>query len=301
MKARRALYASQPGHEIVLLEGSRQYFDALVKAFDEARSEIWLETYIFDVTASGADVAEALVRAARRGVAVRLVVDGVGTGSLPPAWLQSFDEAGVAWQVFSPTLTIELLIPKRWRRMHRKLCLIDRRVLFCGGINVLDDFYDPNHGTLAAPRFDFSVQVCGPLVEGAYGAMAHLWRQLAVMRQVKSRDFAAAVKSMRGSRQAARAEGDGAIPIAGTRAALLLRDNFRHRTVIEKAYLRAIGTAHREVIIANAYFLPGRKLRVALAHAVRRGVKVQLLLQGRYEYFMQYHAARTVYGILLKA
>jgi cardiolipin synthase A/B len=55
------------------------------------------------------------------------------------------------------------------------------------------------------------------------------------------------------------------------------------------------------VVIASAYFLPGRKLRQALVHAARRGVRVRLLLQGRYEYFMQYHAARPVYGTLLAA
>jgi cardiolipin synthase len=82
---------------------------------------------------------------------------------------------------------------------------------------------------------------------------------------------------------------------------LLLRDNVLHRNQIERAYLKAIGLARHEVLIANAYFLPGRRLRQALVHAARRGVRVRLLVQGRYEYFMQYHAARPVYGILLAA
>ena len=64
---------------------------------------------------------------------------------------------------------------------------------------------------------------------------------------------------------------------------------------------RAIGNARSEVIIANAYFLPGARLRKALILAARRGVRVRLLLQGRYEYFLQYHASRPVYGALLKA
>ncbi len=84
-------------------------------------------------------------------------------------------------------------------------------------------------------------------------------------------------------------------------AALVLRDNLRNRTRIERAYRQAIGEAREEIIIANAYFLPGRKLRKGLIHAAQRGVKVRLLLQGRYEYFMQFHAARPVYGALLKA
>jgi cardiolipin synthase len=85
------------------------------------------------------------------------------------------------------------------------------------------------------------------------------------------------------------------------KAALVPRDNLRHRTRIERAYRRAIGHARTEVIIANAYFVPGRRMRNALVQAARRGVKVQILLQGRYEYFMQYYAARPIYGTLLAA
>jgi cardiolipin synthase len=85
------------------------------------------------------------------------------------------------------------------------------------------------------------------------------------------------------------------------KAGLLLRDNLLHRSLIEKAYRNAIGLARHEIVIANAYFLPGRKLRQALIHAAGRGVRVRLLLQGRYEYFMQFHAVRPVYGELLAA
>jgi cardiolipin synthase len=85
------------------------------------------------------------------------------------------------------------------------------------------------------------------------------------------------------------------------RAALLLRDNLRHRAVIERAYLRTIGRARQEILIANAYFVPGGRMRRALVSAARRGVKVCLLLQGRYEYFMQYYASRPVFGALLRA
>jgi hypothetical protein len=84
-----------------------------------------------------------------------------------------------------------------------------------------------------------------------------------------------------------------------TRAELVLRDNLLNRSRIERAYRRAIGEARHDIIIANAYFVPGGKLRKALIHAATRGVRVRLLLQGRYEYFMQYHACRPVYGALL--
>ena len=297
--------ALHDGHQIALLQGSQEFFAALIQAMDEAVREVRLETYIFDFTASGADVAEALMRAAQRGVATQLIVDGLGTGPIPPAWAQRFADAGVQWRVYAPSSTLGLLIPGRWRRLHRKLCSIDGRIAFCGGINILDDFFDPNHGTLTSPRFDFAVRVTGPLVEEARGTMAQLWLRMQAVRDLKRRQLSAAVDAFRA---AGREQQPAPKPAAGpaapphfVRAALVLRDNIRHRARIERAYRKAISAARHEVIIANAYFVPGRKMRRALEKAAQRNVKVVLLLQGKYEYFMQYYASRPIYGALLRA
>jgi cardiolipin synthase len=84
------------------------------------------------------------------------------------------------------------------------------------------------------------------------------------------------------------------------RAAVILRDNLRYRRTIEQAYLFHIAAAKDEIIIANAYFLPGAKLHRALIDAAHRGVKVRLLLQGKIEYQMQYHASRWIYDLFLR-
>lgn len=287
-------------HQVRLLQGAEELFPALIAAMDAAMSDIQFETYIFDFTGAGADVAEALMRAAQRGVRTQLVVDGVGTGPLPAGWAQRFDAAGVRFRVYSPLGPLGLLLPHRWRRLHRKLCVVDGCLLFCGGINVLDDFHDPNHGALDSPRFDFAVQATGSLVETASDTMEQLWWRMQAVRDVRQRRLPEALQALRAA-SAAKHATERAEAGPPMRAALVLRDNVRHRTRIEKAYLRAIGLARHEVIIANAYFMPGGKLRRALVMAARRGVRVRLLLQGRYEYFMQYHAARPVYGALLEA
>jgi cardiolipin synthase A/B len=155
----RGIPALRPGHQLQLLEGSRELFPALVAAIDAAHAEVLLETYIFDVTGTGAEVAYALERAARRGVAVRVVVDGFGTPALPDGWQHRFEEAGIHWLAYSPPGRFGLLSPSQWRRLHRKLCVVDGQLGFCGGINILDDFHDPNHGPLQAPRLDFSLDV----------------------------------------------------------------------------------------------------------------------------------------------
>ncbi len=291
-------------HDVRLYQGAQELFPALVEAMDAALSDIQFETYIFDFTGAGSSVGEALARAAQRGVRTHLVVDGVGTGRLPAPWAARLTAAGVQWRVYSPLGRFGLLLPSRWRRLHRKLCVVDGRVLFCGGINVLDDFHDPNHGALDAPRFDFAVRATGSLVVQASDAMEQLWWRMQAVRDVRKRRLPEALQALRtasAQRHAEQQIGQRGGGTAQVRAALVLRDNVRNRARIEKTYLRAIGSARHEVIIANAYFVPGRKLRKALLMAARRGVRVRLLLQGRYEYFMQYHAARPVYGPLLEA
>ena len=291
------------GHRLELLQGSREMFPALIDAIDNARTEVRLETYIFDFTGSGAEVAYAMERAARRGVSVMVMVDGYGSDPIPAAWQERFDQAGVQWAIYSPQGRFGMLWPGNWSRLHRKLCLIDCELAFCGGINILDDFHDPSYGRLDHPRFDFAMSVKGPLVASVQAVMERSWRRLLAKQQTGRGRIASLVDSLRAARR------DPAVGPAPDRtrttplakATLVLRDNVRNRTRIEFAYRRAISRARSEVIIANAYFVPGRKMRSSLVRAARRGVKVKLLLQGRYEYFMQYYAARPIYGALLAA
>ncbi|WP_295960212.1 cardiolipin synthase ClsB [Rhodoferax sp.] len=290
------------GHSLDLLEGSRAFFPALVAAMDAAQHAVRLETYIFDCTGAGAEVAEALLRAAQRGVQTCVVVDGLGTGTLPEEWSARFTAAGVQWRVYSPVNMLALLLPTRWRRLHRKLCVVDSTVAFCGGINILDDFHDPNFGTLDAPRFDFAVRITGPIVGHIDTTMQVLWRRLQAVRDLRQHKLQEAVQTFLSAKPRSLPTPETiAADAVSTSAALVLRDNLRSRTRIERAYLRAIAGARHEIIIANAYFVPGFRLRQALVAAAERGVRVQLLLQGKYEYFMQFYAARPVYGVLLGA
>ena len=251
-----------------------------------------------------------LAAAARRGVAVYLLVDGVGTPALPPDWVAELQASGVHWRRYKPPGWLGWVLPSRWRRLHRKLCVVDARLTFCGGINILDDGLDPQYGHLPAPRFDFAVRVQGPLTADAHEVMARTWWREEAAREAREADWRAAWQALQASLQADGGAAGGPsttrtspaqAPAGRMRAALLLRDNLQNRRRIERAYLRAIGRARQDVVIANAYFLPGRALRRALVAAAARGVRVVLLLQGRYEYFMQFHAVRPVYRTLLAA
>ena len=291
-------------------------FEALIQDIDQSRHEVRMETYIFAFDAAGRPVAQALERAAARGVNVYLTMDGFGTPRLPPEWVERFNRSGVQWRIFLPLGSVGLLIPIRWRRLHRKLCVVDGAIAYCGGINVMDDFSDPNHGALKKPRLDFALRVTGPLVHDVLEVMTRFWWRRTRTNEVRSNGLQAAWRDLRLSMQRVlsdSAQGSDALAFSpsmtatvdesrqGAFADLVLRDNLLDRQKIERAYLRAIGGARREVMIANAYFLPGARLRRALIHAARRGVRVRLLLQGRYEYFLQYHATRPMYGKLLEA
>ncbi len=288
--------ASAGGAPWVLLQGSTEFFPALVQAIDLAEKEVWFETYLFNTAAQGQAVAAALERAAQRGVEVRVVLDGAGSRDMSPEWLGRWSRAGVSWRIFEPVGPGGLWFPSRWRRLHRKLCVVDARHAFCGGINILDDWYDPHvKRGLERPRLDYAVALNQPpLVADILAAMSQLWWRLEISRNLRARRIGAALEAWRGS------DPWSASPARGLMR-LVLRDNLRHRFSIQRSYLRAIGRAKNDILIASAFFFPASKLRRALQTAAARGVRVRLLLPGYYEYALPYRASRVVYRQLLQA
>jgi cardiolipin synthase A/B len=273
------------GNRLTLLRNGEQYFPALVEAIDAARFEVFLESYIYADDETGSLVADTLARAAARGVRVRLLLDGFGARDFPKRWRDMLHAAGARVLVFRPEVAQLRLRRGRLRRMHRKLAAIDGRIAFVGGINIIDDFAGP---TERRARYDYAVRIEGPLAAEVRAAAARQWQQVA---------WAALRRRLRISPAPASA----AEPAGEQRAALVVRDNVRHRRDIEDAYLQHIEQARREVIIACAYFFPGRRFRHAIMVAAARGVRVRLLLQGRVEYVLAHYASRALYGALLDA
>ncbi len=230
-------------------------------------------------------IAEALQRAARRGVVVHLVIDGFGSRTLPQEMIDAMGAAGIQVLVFRPEVMSFRFRRQRLRRMHRKVVMIDGKVGFVGGINIIDDMHTPNQ---VPPRFDYAVKIEGPLVRVIHAAAKDLWRRAA---------WTHFKREWRNTRHLLAASA----PCGEQRAALVIRDNVRHRRDIEQAYLKAINSTQEEIFIASAYFLPGRDFRRALVNAARRGVRVILLLQGRVEYVLLHYASRALYGNLLDA
>lgn len=287
------------GNEVALLQNGVEFFPALCQAIDAAREVVHLETYIFELDDTGERVLAHLAAAARRGVRVRVVLDGFGSQPASESVAARVLAAGGQCRIYRPEpKRLARLLPRRQRlrRLHRKMCSVDGRVVFVGGINIIDDFAagEPGAPRMDAPRFDYAVRLSGPIAADAIRTMDLLWVRLswAQLRHPRRR-----WEDIR-----LRRPGYVSQPQTGPmRAALALRDNLRHRHTIERAYLLGIASAQRDIIIANAYFFPGLRFRKALAQAVRHGVRVRLLLQGKVEYRMQYHATRSLYDELLAA
>lgn len=288
-------------NDIQLLCNGVAFFPALCAAIDAAQESVHLETYMFELDEVGETVLAALARAAERGVRIRVVLDGFGCAQSAPVIETRVAAMGGQFRVYRPEPKhLGWLVPsrRRLRRLHRKITTVDGKIAFVGGINIIDDFNTgepPEPGApRGKPRYDYSLRVCGGLVAHAVHAQDLLWVR---MNLARLRRHPAEWRTLRLTPPAT-PQGD---PCGTTRAALMLRDNVRHRKTIEAAYLRAIASAKREIVIANAYFFPGREFREALSRAVARGVRVRLLLQGKVEYRMQYHATRALYDELLRA
>ena len=267
-----------------LLESGREYFPALLAEINSAQREIFLETYIFAADPVGEAVATALAAAASRGVSVQLLVDGFGGRNFADDFLPRLVAAGVYAMLYRPELARFNFRRNRLRRLHRKLAVIDARVGYVGGINVLDDFHGRH---LAAPRQDYAVRVEGPVVADMHARARRLWRLVTWSRLGLSRREDAWLRPR-------------ADPVGEQRAEFLTRDNLRRRRAIEAAYLHAIHRAKKEVLIANAYFMPGVRFRHALVDAARRGARVVLLMQGHSDHPVYQLAARALYRYFLE-
>lgn len=269
------------GNRIELLASGAEYFPALLAAIASARQEIFLEAYIYADDETASKVTQALAAAARRGVVVRVLVDGFGARDLARSVIDTLAQAGAQLQVYRRPLWWQPV--RGLRRMHRKLAVVDSNCAFVGGINVIDDWNTPHE---VPPRFDFAVRIAGPLAHDVGRAAWHLWIVTS---------FASFHR--RGRRTIPAEPG----PAGSMRARLLIRDNLAHRRDIENAYMAAIDTAQSSILISIAYFLPSRRIYESLRNAASRGVGVRILLQGPSDHPLLKRASEFLYRRLQAA
>jgi cardiolipin synthase A/B len=263
------------GNAFELLENGEGYYPAVFDAIAGAEHEVLVETFILFEDKVGFQLRQALITAARRGARVDLTVDGWGTPELSREYLQPLLDAGVGVRAFDPRRRLFGMRLHAFRRMHRKLVVVDGRTAFAGGINFSADHL-ADYGKEA--KQDYAVRFTGPLVARVRTFM---------LGQIGQR-----------RRPAPPAQ---AIAHGHMEAMFVIRDNGLHRDDIEREYRAAIRAAREEVVIANAYFFPGYRLLKALRRAAGRGVKVRLILQGQPDMAIVKAAAELLHRRLLGA
>jgi cardiolipin synthase A/B len=257
------------GNDFRLMENGEEFFPRVFACIANAQREVIVETFILFEDKVGLQLHEALIAAAKRGAQVDVTVDGFGSPDLSAHFLSTLAEAGVRLHVFDPRKRILRWRLNVFRRMHRKIVVVDGQIAFVGGINYSADHL-ADYG--AEAKQDYAVEIHGPLV-----AEIHRFTHAALaqgLRYQRPRQWWRWRRHLRVNPQD--------LPAAGSAAAMLvIRDNGQHRNDIERAYRLAIRTARRRIVIANAYFFPSYRFIRDLRDAAQRGVDVRLILQGQ--------------------
>ena len=273
------------GNSVELLENGEGYFPRVFQAIRDARREVIIETFILFEDKVGLELHDALRSAALRGVKVDLMIDGFGSPDLSPEFIGGLTSAGVKVRVFDPA---ERFLGQRlniFRRMHRKIVVIDAERAFVGGIN-----YSADHLADFGPmgKQDYAVELAGPIVSELH---RFVLRAIALGGKGPSW-FRRRLKAV---------DSDVTAPAGEAEIKLVTRDNRHHTTDIERQYRAAIRSARHRVTIANAYFFPGYRLIKEMRKAARRGVDVRLILQGEPDMPIVKTAASMLYHHLIHA
>lgn len=271
------------GNRIELLENGDQFFPAVFAAIEQAKSSLLLETFIWFEDEIGKQLHAVTLAAAQRGVRIEVLLDGYGSSDLSDRFVDALTSAGVIFRYYDPRPPLFGMRTNVFRRMHRKVVVVDAEIAFVGGINFSDEHLI-DYGPQA--KQDYAVRVEGPVVQDIYQfELANLPAEndRARRRWLRRRHPA----------EENRTPGDA-------QALFVWRDNNEHRDAIERYYLKMLANAKREVIIANAYFFPGYRLLHAMRNAARRGVTVKLIVQGEPDMPIVKVGARLLYNYLVK-
>jgi cardiolipin synthase len=276
----RSLVRWRPQCEITVLREGAETFPAMLEALAAAKKSIALEVYILAADATGERFKQVLVERARAGVQVRVLYDAVGSFGLMTAWSDELREAGVEIHAFNPIA----LWRRKYRlshRDHRKIIVVDDEIAFTGGLNIADDYAPAADG--GKGWHDMHCRVRGPAVLDLSRLFRRTWLAIG------------------GKPYPAPPRASEAPPGPGTSFARVIENTKRRqRGAFRRTYLHVIKHARDSVLIENAYFLPERSVRRALAHAVRRGVKVSIIVPGSSDVKMVQYAGDYVLRRLAK-
>lgn len=270
------------GNRIQLLENGEQFFPRVFGAIQRAQQSVLLETFILFEDNVGKALHRELLAAAKRGVRIEMMVDGYGSPDLSDEFVSSLTSAGVRFLYYDPRPLVMGMRTNVFRRLHRKIVVVDGVIAFVGGINFSAE-HNSDYGPEA--KQDYAIEVKGPIVDdiGRFVQEA-IGSEAPTHRWWGHRSHRPAVNQRPGDAQ----------------ALFVYRDNHEHRDDIEQHYLEMLSNAKEDVIIANAYFFPGYRLLREMKNAAQRGVRVQLIVQGEPDMPIVKVGAELLYNYLVE-
>lgn len=282
------------GNKVRLLQDGPNTYAAMFAAIRSARHSINLETYIFDSGKIGTEFADLLLAKQASGVRVNVIYDSVGCLDTPVEFFDRLRDGGIQVLEFNPINPANVR-KREWllnNRDHRKLLVVDGRIAFLGGINISESYSSGSfsrsskrkHGKSEAGWRDTQIQIEGPVVAELQKDFLATWARQKGPPLPDKNYFPELVT-----------EGDAIV------RAIASEPSDKTGSPIYLTLLSAIDHAERFVHLTNAYFVPDPKLVRALTGAARRGVDVQLILPGKSDSWLVFHAGRSHYAELLDA
>lgn len=259
-----------------LVHSGEDYFSRLERIILESKSEIHIQTYIFDYDSTGKRIIAALKIAASKNVKIYILIDGFGSLSFPTEIINQLSKIGIELRIFSPFFSANSLYIGR--RLHHKIIVSDAKTALIGGINIAEKYY----GTEKTPPWlDYAVQINDKnIAESLHKLCRDMYFKNRIIRRKKIISIFEnnAVNSI----------------------SVLQNDWLKRKNEIFKTYINKISTAEKEIIIVSSYFLPGKKLINALKKASQKGVNIKLILSGISDVPMARRASSHLYSKLLR-
>jgi cardiolipin synthase A/B len=270
-----------PDNKVKLVRGGKDYFDLLEQLIDDAEKLIHFQTYIFDDDETGRRIRDALVRAVKRDVKVFLLLDGYASGSLPDEFISMLTNAGVTFRWFAPLFSSTKFY--FGRRLHHKVVVADERCALVAGLNISNRYNDINK---TPAWLDFAVFTEGHAAATLNQVCVRLWsKKLRIKRLPHERKKIIFKNS----------ESNDAALVRVRR-----NDWVRRKHDISKSYKEMFNTSKKNITIMSSYFLPGRLFRIRFKSALKRGIKIRVVLAGVSDVKLSKYAERYWYAWMLR-
>lgn len=272
------------GNDLELIANCDTFRQRIIDDIDQAASHVHLLTYIWQQGTAGEGIADAMIRATKRGVMCRVLLDGVGSRPFLKSELcRRMRRAGVRIVTSLPVNPLRALAARVDLRNHRKIVVIDGRIAYTGSHNITDLSFKHNPRTGVGPWVDASVRVVGPAAQALEVVFLHDW----LLDAPKTTTALEALLP------------DLELPEEGSIVHVVPSMPGRDVNAIREASNAAIYMAREELIMTTPYFVPDETMRSALRAACLRGVRVELVFPAINDSPLVSAASRAAYDELL--